>query len=228
MTTGTVKILSPIQTSCTPINHFQSVQYQTPKNCRLTARPTQYPQRGLHNTHSPQRGLGGTATALPKSSEGEDISAQHGLCQNLLHTLHTLYTHSTHSTPPMAQQHGNRHTHCGLHTQSKTPNGICGHRVCYAHCRGQSQSGIFWRRRSASTRTSGPGVFGSEIQINIHMDIIVIYIYLGTMLGIWYYWVRQSSRRSQARRRTLELIRTAPRRPTTHYEAWEDDYMGRG
>ena len=224
MTTGTVKILSPIQTSCTPINQSCTMPHQTPKNCRLTARPTQYSQRGLHNTHSPQRGLG--VQPLHYQNHLKVKTSQHNM--DSVRTSCTLYTHSTHSTPPMAQQHGNRHTHCGLHTQSKTPNGICGHRVCYAHCRGQSQSGIFWRRRSASTRTSGPGVFGSEIQINIHMDIIVIYIYLGTMLGIWYYWVRQSSRRSQARRRTLELIRTAPRRPTTHYEAWEDDYMGRG
>jgi len=59
------------------------------------------------------------------------------------------------------------------------------------------------------------------------MDIIWNIIYLGTMLGVWYYWVRQHNRRSQERARTLELIRNAPR-PKTHYEAWEDDYMGRG
>ena len=69
--------------------------------------------------------------------------------------------------------------------------------------------------------------FGSDWLINIHMDITVILIYCGIMLGIWYYWVRQHNRRSQARARTLELIRNAPR-PKTHYEAWEDDYMGRG
>ena len=35
-------------------------------------------------------------------------------------------------------------------------------------------------------------------------------------------------RRAEARRRTLELIRQGHIKPTkTHYEAWEDDYMGR-
>ena len=33
-------------------------------------------------------------------------------------------------------------------------------------------------------------------------------------------------RRADERRRTLELIRNQPREKT-HYEAWEDDYMGR-
>ena len=35
-------------------------------------------------------------------------------------------------------------------------------------------------------------------------------------------------RRAEARRRTLEAIRQGHIKPTkTHYEAWEDDYMGR-
>ena len=35
-------------------------------------------------------------------------------------------------------------------------------------------------------------------------------------------------RRAEARRRSLELIRQGHIKPTkTHYEAWEDDYMGR-
>ena len=35
-------------------------------------------------------------------------------------------------------------------------------------------------------------------------------------------------RRAEARRRTLELIKQGHIKPTkTHYEAWEDDYMGR-
>ena len=35
-------------------------------------------------------------------------------------------------------------------------------------------------------------------------------------------------RRAEARRRTLELIQQDHIKPTkTHYEAWEDDYMGR-
>ena len=35
-------------------------------------------------------------------------------------------------------------------------------------------------------------------------------------------------RRAEARRRTLELIKQVKPTPTkTHYEAWEDDYMGR-
>lgn len=35
-------------------------------------------------------------------------------------------------------------------------------------------------------------------------------------------------RRAEARRRTLELIQQGHIKPTkTHYEAWEDDYMGR-
>ena len=35
-------------------------------------------------------------------------------------------------------------------------------------------------------------------------------------------------RRAEARRRTLEAIQQAHIKPTkTHYEAWEDDYMGR-
>ena len=35
-------------------------------------------------------------------------------------------------------------------------------------------------------------------------------------------------RRAEARRRTLDLIKQGHIRPTkTHYEAWEDDYMGR-
>ena len=35
-------------------------------------------------------------------------------------------------------------------------------------------------------------------------------------------------RRAEARRRTLALIKQGHIRPTkTHYEAWEDDYMGR-
>ena len=34
-------------------------------------------------------------------------------------------------------------------------------------------------------------------------------------------------RRAEARRKTLELIKQGHIRPTkTHYEAWEDDYMG--
>ena len=32
-------------------------------------------------------------------------------------------------------------------------------------------------------------------------------------------------RRAEARRLTLERIRNAPKK--SHYEAWEDDYMGR-
>ena len=35
-------------------------------------------------------------------------------------------------------------------------------------------------------------------------------------------------RRAEQRRRTLELIKQGHIKPTkTHYEAWEDDYMGR-
>ena len=35
-------------------------------------------------------------------------------------------------------------------------------------------------------------------------------------------------RRAEARRRTLDLIKQGHIKPTkTHYEAWEDDYMGR-
>ena len=35
-------------------------------------------------------------------------------------------------------------------------------------------------------------------------------------------------RRAEARRRTMELIKQGHIKPTkTHYEAWEDDYMGR-
>ena len=35
-------------------------------------------------------------------------------------------------------------------------------------------------------------------------------------------------RRAEARRKTLELIKQGHIKPTkTHYEAWEDDYMGR-
>ena len=35
-------------------------------------------------------------------------------------------------------------------------------------------------------------------------------------------------RKAEARRKTLELIKQGHIRPTkTHYEAWEDDYMGR-
>ena len=35
-------------------------------------------------------------------------------------------------------------------------------------------------------------------------------------------------RRAEARRKTLDLIKQGHIRPTkTHYEAWEDDYMGR-
>ena len=35
-------------------------------------------------------------------------------------------------------------------------------------------------------------------------------------------------RRAEARRKTLELIQQGHIKPTkTHYEAWEDDYMGR-
>ena len=35
-------------------------------------------------------------------------------------------------------------------------------------------------------------------------------------------------RRAEARRKTLELIKQGKPTPTkTHYEAWEDDYMGR-
>ena len=35
-------------------------------------------------------------------------------------------------------------------------------------------------------------------------------------------------RRAEARRKTLELIKQGYIKPTkTHYEAWEDDYMGR-
>ena len=35
-------------------------------------------------------------------------------------------------------------------------------------------------------------------------------------------------RRAEARRKTLDLIKQGHIKPTkTHYEAWEDDYMGR-
>ena len=35
-------------------------------------------------------------------------------------------------------------------------------------------------------------------------------------------------RRAEARRKTLALIKQGHIKPTkTHYEAWEDDYMGR-
>mgnify|MGYP004121445813 FL=1 len=35
-------------------------------------------------------------------------------------------------------------------------------------------------------------------------------------------------RRAEQRRKTLELIKQGHIKPTkTHYEAWEDDYMGR-
>ena len=35
-------------------------------------------------------------------------------------------------------------------------------------------------------------------------------------------------RRAEARRRTLDLFKQGHIKPTkTHYEAWEDDYMGR-
>ena len=35
-------------------------------------------------------------------------------------------------------------------------------------------------------------------------------------------------RRAEQRRKTLELIKQGNIKPTkTHYEAWEDDYMGR-
>ena len=35
-------------------------------------------------------------------------------------------------------------------------------------------------------------------------------------------------RRAEQRRKTLELIKQGQIKPTkTHYEAWEDDYMGR-
>ena len=35
-------------------------------------------------------------------------------------------------------------------------------------------------------------------------------------------------RRAEARRKTLKLIQQGHIKPTkTHYEAWEDDYMGR-
>lgn len=35
-------------------------------------------------------------------------------------------------------------------------------------------------------------------------------------------------RRAEQRRKTLELIKQSHIKPTkTHYEAWEDDYMGR-
>ena len=113
-----------------------------------------------------------------------------------------------------------------LNTQSETPNGIYGYRVCYAHRR-VNHDVNFLAPPLCEHKDFWAWHFGSEIQINIHMDIIVILICCGTGLGIWYYWVRHTNRRSQARARTLELIRNAPR-PKTHYEAWEDDYMGRG
>jgi len=111
VTTGTVKILSPIQTSCTPINHFQSVQYQSPKNCRLTARPTQYPQRGLHNTHSPQRGLG--VQPLHYQNHLKVKTSQHNM--DSVRTSCTLYTHSTHTLHTVHHQwHNSMAT--GTHT----------------------------------------------------------------------------------------------------------------
>jgi len=145
----------------TPINS-ESVQYQYPQTKRLTASSLSNPQRGLHNTHSeaypdahsPQRGLGCCTLLLPKHSEGEDILYNTDSVRTSC-TLYTLIELNRHTLDMM--------THTleilyRLNTQSKTPNGICGYRVCYAHRRGQSMIGIFWRRRSASTRTSGPGV----------------------------------------------------------------------
>ena len=114
MTTGTVKILSPIQTVCTPINHFQSVQYQSPKTERLTASSLFNPQRGLHNTHSeaypdahsPQRGLGYCTLLLPKCSEGDTTKMQDGPLKDSM-----FYTQSIRTSCTLNTQYKHRRTH---------------------------------------------------------------------------------------------------------------------
>ena len=63
------------------------------------------------------------------------------------------------------------------------------------------------------------------------ITILLIFIGIPVIMGVISSYragvLPYQRRRAEERRRTLELIRNAPR-PKTHYEAWEDDYMGRG
>jgi hypothetical protein len=60
--------------------------------------------------------------------------------------------------------------------------------------------------------------------------MLVVFFGIPTILGVISSYragvLPYQQRRAEARRRTLELIRNQPREKT-HYEAWEDDYMGR-
>jgi hypothetical protein len=60
--------------------------------------------------------------------------------------------------------------------------------------------------------------------------MLVVFFGIPTILGVISSYragvLPYQQRRAEERRRTLELIRNQPRQKT-HYEAWEDDYMGR-
>ena len=60
--------------------------------------------------------------------------------------------------------------------------------------------------------------------------MLVVFFGIPTVLGLISSYragvLPYQKRRAEQRRLTLELIRNKPREKT-HYEAWEDDYMGR-
>ena len=60
--------------------------------------------------------------------------------------------------------------------------------------------------------------------------MLVVFFGIPTILGLISSYragvLPYQKRRAEERRRTLELIRNR-KREKTHYEAWEDDYMGR-
>ena len=60
--------------------------------------------------------------------------------------------------------------------------------------------------------------------------MLVVFFGIPTVLGLISSYragvLPYQKRRADERRRTLELIRNQPKEKT-HYEAWEDDYMGR-